>query len=637
MTEPHEPGRSPSAISGYFRSVDSAPAGLAVDRPAAAANGFLVTFAGLTILAMCARMYLVHAEYLVQPNDLVLFANDRGNVVVPTRLFIVIFFVTYACYAYSNVWRRVFLGLALLGKFAVFCVVVDSIGWALDHLHLLDIPVLGQQAVSGLMALAILPHTILRQARLPERGPPPLNPRTSPSAYVKLFACLIVACLGALAAMQLFFGVVETMRAWALLGGIGPGVFLVQQIFAVATAVFGRRTLRRSRRAEFAPPVAVLVPAHNEAHDIAATIASVDRAARTYTGRIRLYIVDNASTDDTAAVARQAIAECTNITGELLDCPTPGKAIALNLGIQRITEEFVVRIDADTVIGPGCLQTAMRHFANPRVGSVGGMPMPMAEKTWIDKVRLVEVLMRHGFFQVSLDGYQGVLGVPGMFAIYRRNVLRQVGGMVEGMNGEDTDICIRLTAAGYHTLADPKAIYYSETPLSYAHLREQRVRWFRSIYHITAHNRSILLDRRSMTGTFVLPFQLVNAARRAMLAPLLLFALIAEFAFQTIFTGMRWQPVLATVLGMPLIMTVFICLLLRPSAVRYVPAYLCFRVLRSYFTLAAALSLVYPPMHPRRPRRRQVPSRPATDRSPEQRSGDTRVPVASGSGRAAKV
>ncbi|NED63460.1 glycosyltransferase, partial [Streptomyces sp. SID10244] len=146
------------------------------------------------------------------------------------------------------------------------------------------------------------------------------------------------------------------------------------------------------------------------------------------------------------------------------------------MGFEHLAEEFVVRIDADTVIGPGCLDTAMRHFANPRVGCVGGMPMPMEEKTWIDKCRLIEVYMRHGFFQVSLDGYRGVMGIPGMFAIYRRSQVVRVGGIVQGMNGEDTDICMRLAAAGYRNVADPQAVYYSETPVSFAHLREQRTR-----------------------------------------------------------------------------------------------------------------------------------------------------------------
>lgn len=619
--EPEHDSTEPAAIADYFRSVDSAPVDYAVDRPSAGVNGFLVTFAGLCVVAMCVRTLTANTGYSLGPNDLILFAADRGDVAVPTRLFIVLFFITYAAFAYSNIWRRLYIGGALLGKFVVFCLGVDMIGWLLDHLHLVSVSPFGLQMISGLAALAILPHTILRQAQLPAEGAPPLGPFTPLSAYLTLFLSLVVAIAGAAAALWLLGTQVDALKQWAILGGIGPGVFLVQQILALMTAAFGWRKLRRVRDVSFSPAVAVIVPAHNEAHDIGDTIAAVDRAARTYAGSIHLYVVDNASTDETIDIAEAAIASCRTITGEVLECPTPGKAIALNMGIAHISEEFVVRIDADTVIGPNCLQRAMRHFVDPRVGSVGGMPLPAAEETWIEKVRLVEVYLRHGFFQLSLNGYQGVLGVPGMFAVYRRAALSRVGPMVQGMNGEDTDICLRLDSAGYHTVADPTAIYYSETPLSYAHLREQRTRWFRSIYHITAHNRSTLFDHRSMTGTFVLPFQLVNAARRAMLAPLLMFALIAEAAFHATFLSMAWQPVVATVLGMPMVVTVCVCLAIRPSAVKFVPAYLCFRVLRSYFTLAAALSLRYPPMHPHRPAasRPRAPGRRASRGRPRHR------------------
>ncbi|MCF8571051.1 glycosyltransferase [Gordonia sp. HY002] len=595
---PADPQES-AAITDYFRSVDSAPAEYSVDRPAAGTNGFLVLFAALCLVAMCAKTVGERTGIADGPNDVVLFAADRGDAAVPTRLFIVIFFVTYAAFAYSNVWRRIVIGSALIAKFAVFCLVLDATAWALHHLGVVSASVFGLQMISGLVALTILPHTIMRQAQLPAAGRPPLAPRTPLSAYLVLSFALVVALVGAAVALQLFGTEVDALRQVAILGGIGPGVFLVQQILASVTAAFGWRRLRRIEGVVFTPRVAVLVPAHNEAHDIADTIASVDRAAQTYGGDIHLYVVDNASSDATGQVAQDAIAACVSITGEVMDCPPPGKAIALNAGISAITEEFVVRIDADTVIGPNCLQRAMRHFVDPHVGSVGGLPLPSTEETWIDKVRLVEVLLRHGFFQLSLDGYQGVLGVPGMFAVYRRSALALVGPMVQGMNGEDTDICLRLDSAGYHTVADPTAVYYSETPLSYAHLREQRTRWFRSIYHITAHNRATLFDRRSMTGTFVLPFQLVNAARRAMLAPLLLFAVIAQTAFHMTFLQMAWQPVVATVLGMPMVVAVCVCLALAPRAVKYVPAYLGFRVLRSYFTLGAALSLRYPPVYPR--------------------------------------
>ncbi|WP_226435587.1 glycosyltransferase [Rhodococcus yananensis] len=590
------------AIADHFRSVDSAPAGYAVDRPASAANGFLVTFAALAIIVMCVRTYLMHTGIDALSRDLVLTSRERGDVVFPLRMFLVVFFVTYAVFAYSNRWRRLFIAGALLGKFVVFCVVTDAGAWILHDCGLVSISTFGLQMASGLAALALFPHTLLRQAHLPRRVPMPTSAGTPVRELAIWFGCLAASILVTVLLVQVLIEMVDTLKDWAVLGGLGAGVFLVQQLFALSTAWFGVRRLRRSREAGagFGPALAVLVPAHNEAHSIAATILSVDEAAAGYPGDIRIYVVNNASTDTTHLIAQEAIDGCVHLTGVVLECPIPGKAIALNLGIDHIVEDFIVRIDADTVIGPGSLTTAMTHFVDPAVGSVGGLPLPRQETTWIDKVRLVEVYMRHGFFQVSLDGYLGVLGVPGMFTVYRREPVVAVGGMVQGMNGEDTDICIRLTAAGFRCISDPAAVYHSETPASYAHLREQRTRWFRSIYHLAARNREMLFDRRSMTGTFVLPFQLVNAARRAMLGPLLLFAFLAEMFFHATFSTMRWQPVVATLLGMSMFVTILVCLLWRPSSVKYIPAYLVFRVLRSYFTLLAALTLVYPSMHPPR-------------------------------------
>lgn len=290
----------------------------------------------------------------------------------------------------------------------------------------------------------------------------------------------------------------EKLRHVALMGGIGPGVFLVQQLFAFMTAGIGIVIVRRSRRHDYAPPVAILVPAHNEAHLIAATIAA-----------------------------------------------------------------------------------------------------------FFDHARLVEVLVRHGFFQLSLLGYDGILGIPGMFLAYRKAALDRAGAIVQGMNGVDTDICLRMSAAGYRSLAEPAAIYHSETPRTWAHMREQRTRWFRSIYHLAGHNRHTIFGRQTMAGAIVLPLQLVNAARRTMLAPMLIYATLVLVVFPSLLPGLRWQPIVATVVGLPALMTVMICLLHRRwRAVLYVPHYLVFRIVRSYFTIAAVLSLVYPPIEPRLPGRR---------------------------------
>jgi cellulose synthase/poly-beta-1,6-N-acetylglucosamine synthase-like glycosyltransferase len=91
-----------------------------------------------------------------------------------------------------------------------------------------------------------------------------------------------------------------------------------------------------------------------------------------------------------------------------------------------------------------------------------------------------------------------------MFVVYRRRAVLEAGGIVEGMNGEDTDICLRMSSQGYLNMAEPTAVYFSEVPQTWAHLREQRVRG--SAASITSRAQpAAMLDRSSMAGVAVLP------------------------------------------------------------------------------------------------------------------------------------
>lgn len=587
----------PEAVAEHYRSVDSAPAHYALDRPRRAAAAFLVNFAALSTLALLGMSVAFAEGFGGHGHDLVFASAEGQEALVPARVFVLVFFVVIAASIASTAGRRLVVGAELVGSMLVVSLAIDLLALALADAWDWDVPVQSQQVLSALAAMAIFPAVVLANAHLPAPVDGPMTGRIAWHAWVRLAGPLVLAFAGAAVALLHLGPLVAWMRESALLGGVGPGLFLVQQLFTAIAGIIGTVLVLRSRRSPYAPAVGVLVPAHNEAHLIAGTIAAVDRAAAAYGGPVRLYVVDNASTDTTREVAAAAIARCSSMTGEVLECHEPGKAIALNLGLGRIREPYVARIDADTQVGERCLDLALRHFARPGVGAVGGMPLPAGHGSFYDRVRLVEVLVRHGFFQVSLMGFDGILGEHGMFVVYRRAALEAVGPLVQGMNGEDTDICVRLNTAGYRCLSDPGARYRSETPQTWAHLREQRVRWFRSIYHVTARNRHALLGRHSMAGAVVLPFQLLNAAHRAMLLPLLIFAVLVEGVFDGPFSGLHWAPVLATVLGMPMIVAVGVCLVWRrPRALLYVPEYLVFRLVRSYLTVAAVLSLVFPPL-----------------------------------------
>jgi cellulose synthase/poly-beta-1,6-N-acetylglucosamine synthase-like glycosyltransferase len=598
MSEPRHPPLSiAQAISEHFRSVDSAPVGYSMTRPSSIFNGFYVTFLTLSLLLLT-LLNIACNIWALSPNyDLVFFYQRESIVRVPIRLFFVIFFATYSLYAYTNWARRRRLALLLIGRFLGLCMALDLGALALANYAGIETSILSLQLFAGFGALAIFPYTVLTQAQLPApTASPPARTWPWPQ-YLTVISAFALAMVIALWLERRFAPEIEWLRVIGLLGGIGPGVFMVQLLYSFCFYIVGTLQNMRGRLGDFAPPLAILIPAHNEAHGITNTIAAIDVAAARYGGAVHAYVVDNCSRDTTVEVAQAALAAAKHITGDVLRCDQPGKAIALNYGLSLIKEDFVVRIDADTLIGPECLRLGMPHFLNPKVGSVGGLPLPEEGGGFWNHVRLIEVLLRHGFYQVALQGFGGILGVPGMFAIYRKNAVEEVGCITQGMNGEDTDIGLRLNLAGYTTVSDPRAAYRSETPEDYIHLREQRLRWFRSIYHIAAHNRDVLLNPHCVAGFLTLPFMLMSAARRAMLVPFILYTVLVLALFHDTFTQLYAGAALAMTLGVPLFVSVLICVLTRRwRALPLIPYYLVFRLLRSYLSLSAALTLVYPPL-----------------------------------------
>jgi cellulose synthase/poly-beta-1,6-N-acetylglucosamine synthase-like glycosyltransferase len=188
--------------------------------------------------------------------------------------------------------------------------------------------------------------------------------------------------------------------------------------------------------------------------------------------------MNNNSTDDTEEIARDTLAVCQSARGRVINVPKPGKANALNAGLDACETEFLIRVDADTLVGEDNFTRALPYFADPDVGVVGGVPVPPGGALF-DRARLLEVLVKHGFYSVAMGAVNCVVGIPGMFVVYRTEHPRDLGGFVEGMNGEDTDISLRIGELGFHAVVDPKIKYISEVPSSYSHMREQRMRWFR--------------------------------------------------------------------------------------------------------------------------------------------------------------
>lgn len=135
-----------------------------------------------------------------------------------------------------------------------------------------------------------------------------------------------------------------------------PLVLLITSAFLALEclgALLGAKTLPESAPLPDSLSLAVLVPAHNEAEGIAATLTTILPQLRSSD---RLVVIADNCTDTTAAAARQAgatVIERHNLTQR-------GKGYALDFGLRHLMADppdVVVFIDADCDLQPNSLAT----------------------------------------------------------------------------------------------------------------------------------------------------------------------------------------------------------------------------------------------------------------------------------------
>ncbi len=573
-----------------FISVDSAPKRFAGMVPQWRGLACLVLFSALSTTLLWA----VNAPPLaaIFPNHDLVFSPYEGYHAIAIRIFILSFFIAFAAFSSATIFGRLMFALDLLLCYAAICAALDVVNIFVFRLSGVGLTLHLSSIVSGLVGFAVYSWKLLERGRMPARIPIEHRPVSILRALIRLGVTTFIAASIAIHVGSLELSIVAFMQRWTLLGGIGPGVFLFLPVLFAQLYLLAIYDVYRAKLPVFHPPVSVIVPAHNESYIIEDTIRAMDKAAIHYGGDVFILIMNNNSTDNTADIAKAALADCEAAKGRVIDVPKPGKSNALNAGLEAAETEFLVRVDADTLLGEDNLTRAMPYFTDPNVGVVGGVPVPPGGALF-DRARLLEVLVKHGFYSVAMASVNCVVGIPGMFVVYRTEHPRYLGGFVEGMNGEDTDISLRIGELGFHSVVDPKIRYISEVPASYTHMREQRMRWFRSIYHISSRCRDLIYgEGKTLRGKVILPYMLINSARRAMLVPLVMFGLIELCLGFNPESPIVWQSIVAVMTGAPALVAIIASFLNGvPKGVLALPDYLIFRVMRAYFTLESMLSI----------------------------------------------
>jgi GT2 family glycosyltransferase len=181
----------------------------------------------------------------------------------------------------------------------------------------------------------------------------------------------------------------------------------------------------------------------------------------------RVIVVDDAGPDDTLECLAADFPEVTVVALE----QNLGFAGACNRGLAAASADIVVLVNNDVDAEPELLERLTAPFAaDQRLGSA--TPLLFKPDGRVDAYGICADVTLSGFVRFNgasadtavRDGGPGgpghtLLGPYGAVAAYRRAALLEVGDFDEGikMYGEELDLALRLSAAGWSTIAVPDA------------------------------------------------------------------------------------------------------------------------------------------------------------------------------------
>jgi cellulose synthase/poly-beta-1,6-N-acetylglucosamine synthase-like glycosyltransferase len=329
--------------------------------------------------------------------------------------------------------------------------------------------------------------------------------------------------------------------------------YLVMLIVALKTTTAHQRRLQSYRLDWFkasplAPPITMIVPAHNEEKSIRVAVRNLLELDYP---ELEIIVVNDGSEDRTLDEMREEFrlrpvrtvyipeAKCAPVRGLyrseldgrllIIDKESGGsKADAVNAGLNAATSPYVCVVDADSVLErDALLRIMMPIMADPkRVVAVGGIIRVLngsvIEGGHLKRVRLprksIEVIQVIEYLRAFLIGREAwgqgnmLMIISGAFGVFRTDLVRAVGGYRSRAIGEDFDLVARLhrhlleKRVGYHIDFVPDPMCWTEVPSDLQSLARQRARWQKGLLDVLWPNRDMLFrPRYGRIGFLALP------------------------------------------------------------------------------------------------------------------------------------
>jgi cellulose synthase/poly-beta-1,6-N-acetylglucosamine synthase-like glycosyltransferase len=182
-----------------------------------------------------------------------------------------------------------------------------------------------------------------------------------------------------------------------------------------------------------------------------------------------------------------------------------GKGGALNVVLRRLARgQFVMTLDADSLIEPDSIFNALSYFEDPYVAGVAANVQILEESTALGILQRFEHMIGYRSKKLySLLNCEFVVG--GVASTYRMRVLRKVGFYDTDTVTEDIGLSAKVTSLGnrrFRMVYGADIVAKTEGVLTLRALAKQRYRWkYGSIQNLIKYRAMIFNPSRRYSGT----------------------------------------------------------------------------------------------------------------------------------------
>ena len=226
--------------------------------------------------------------------------------------------------------------------------------------------------------------------------------------------------------------------------------------------------------------VTILVAAYNEEQGIYETLKYIKN--QDYRGKINTIVINNNSNDNTVKEIYRAKSELgMNLT--CIDEPIPGKFNALNTGLKHTKTEYVLTLDADTLLHPQAIRrlVARMNSAPIEIAAVAGSVLVRNSRdNLLSKLQEWDYFLSISSIKRMQGMFQGTLVAQGAFSIYKTDIVKDIGGWSDAI-GEDIVLTWDMLAKNYKVYFEPLALAFTDAPIKLIHFIRQRSRWARGM------------------------------------------------------------------------------------------------------------------------------------------------------------